>query len=91
MEISSNKEAKQLLKETIAAVCLEKENDIVYLFHRQSDEVGTIKSARKECVEHLDYLFNTEYGCELFKKIQCFQIEDKGQRLYFVPYSILQK
>lgn len=44
MEINSKKEAKQLLKETIAVVCLEKENDIVYLFHRHSDEVGTIKS-----------------------------------------------
>ncbi|MDN0191732.1 reverse transcriptase [Bacillus stercoris] len=56
--VISKKEAKQLLKETIITVGSERINDIVYLFHPQSDEVGAIKSTLKDCIEHLDCLLD---------------------------------
>ncbi|MFT4398757.1 reverse transcriptase [Bacillus sp. SW14] len=58
MKVNSKKEAKQLLKETIVTLGSESINDIVYLFHPHSDEVGAIKSTLKDCVEHLGCLLD---------------------------------
>ncbi|MCY8489164.1 reverse transcriptase [Bacillus atrophaeus] len=58
VEVSNKKEAEQLLKEIIITVGSERINDIVYLFHPHSDEVGAIKSTLKDCLEHLGCLLD---------------------------------
>ncbi|MED1227906.1 reverse transcriptase [Bacillus nakamurai] len=53
VDISGRESAVPLMIETIAAVCSEREDDIVYLFHQYSDEIGAIKCTLKDCTKYL--------------------------------------
>ncbi|MDR0143789.1 reverse transcriptase [Bacillus sp. JHAA] len=58
VDISDKETAISLILENIADTGVERMNDIVYLFHPYSNEVGAIKCALKDCASHLHCLMD---------------------------------
>ncbi|AME06920.1 reverse transcriptase [Bacillus sp. SDLI1] len=58
VDISDRETAVSLILENIADMGVERMNDIVYLFHPYSNEVGAIKCALKDCASHLHCLMD---------------------------------
>ncbi|WFO87259.1 reverse transcriptase [Bacillus velezensis] len=86
VDISDKETAISLILEIIADTGVERMNDIVYLFHPYSDEVGAIKCALKDCACHLHCLMDfIDFEGRLLSNAICLFLTEYGYELVYKP------